>query len=578
MNALFRTTVPAGIRAVSGDDPLLARTLWLALFIGVTEGLGLFLLVPAADALAAGRTSAGLVWALVALAVIGAVAQFCRAETSYAMALGFLDRIHERIGLKVATAPLGWFTAARAATLSRLVSSQLMQTGQIVAHGLAPLHAASASMLTLLVGCWLWDVRVGATLTGGLLLCWALTALGSRIARHAFQRTTPVEVELTGRLVEFATCQPELRSSGRSESFDELTTAQDRWLRTRRRCLWLESLGLMCSGAAAQTTVVALVLAAVSFAAAGVISVGSALGLIIAALRAMDVLSLIGSSAIAIESAKEDLDAVADVLTLDPLAEPEAPAQLSAPGSLRLDRVSFAYDDAPVLQDVSIDAHPGEMVALVGPSGCGKTTTAMLMSRFYDVDSGVVSVGGVDVRQHTTRQLMEQLSLVFQDVYLFDDTLEANIAVGNPAASTDEIRAAGKLAGVGEIVSRLPDGWETAVGEAGAKLSGGERQRVSIARALLKKSPIVLFDEATSSLDAANEEHIMAAVDQLRRTSTVVVIAHKLDTIANADRIYMFTADGRIDDAGSHAELIERCPRYQAFWRAREAAAGWSLV
>ncbi|MGL4830961.1 MAG: ATP-binding cassette domain-containing protein, partial [Propionibacteriaceae bacterium] len=163
-----------------------------------------------------------------------------------------------------------------------------------------------------------------------------------------------------------------------------------------------------------------------------------------------------------------------------------------------------------------------------------KTTIAKLIARFYDVTSGTVAVGGVDVRELTTEDLMAQLSMVFQNVYLFDDTLEANIRLGNENATTEQVRWAADLAGVSEIVERLPMGWDSRVGEGGRCLSGGERQRVSIARALLKQAPIVLFDEATSALDAENEAHFVASMQELRRTSTLIVIAHKLETIKAA--------------------------------------------
>jgi ATP-binding cassette subfamily B protein len=218
------------------------------------------------------------------------------------------------------------------------------------------------------------------------------------------------------------------------------------------------------------------------------------------------------------------------------------------------------------------------MCALVGPSGCGKTTIAKLVARFYDVDRGVVRVGGDDVRDQRTEDLMAQLSMVFQDVYLFDDTLEANIRVGDPNASGDEVREAARLAGVTEIVERLPRGWETPVGEGGHALSGGERQRVSIARALLKRAPIVLLDEATSALDPENEANVLASMERLRETSTLLVIAHKLETIRTADQIVVLDDTGRIAQRGTHEELVGAPGRYRDFCRAREAAAGWRLA
>ena len=219
------------------------------------------------------------------------------------------------------------------------------------------------------------------------------------------------------------------------------------------------------------------------------------------------------------------------------------------------------------------------MTAIVGPSGCGKTTIARLVARFYDVDSGSVRVGGGDVREWATRDLMAHLSLVFQDVYLFDDTLEANVRVGRADASEAELRHAARLSGVDEIVERLPLGWDTPVGEAGRALSGGERQRVSIARALLKNAPIVLFDEATSALDPDNESRITEAMEALRRNATLIVIAHKLDTITAADQIVVLDESGRVAQIGTHEELYaESGGQYRAFWEARSRASGWRIV
>ena len=173
---------------------------------------------------------------------------------------------------------------------------------------------------------------------------------------------------------------------------------------------------------------------------------------------------------------------------------------------------------------------------------------------------------------------MAQLSLVFQDVYLFDDTLWANIKVGRPGATDDEIARAAQLAGVAAIAERLPQGYDTRVGEGGSALSGGERQRVSVARALVKGAPVVLFDEATSALDAENEAAITAAVDRLSETSTFIVIAHKLETVAAADRIVVLDENGRVAETGSHEQLMDSGGAYRAFWRRRSEAAGWTLA
>ena len=297
-----------------------------------------------------------------------------------------------------------------------------------------------------------------------------------------------------------------------------------------------------------------------------VLAGSAALAFIGLALQFTSTLSAITEGAMGLETRRPLLDSIDGVLTAEPLAEPDTAARLTAPGSVELRGVTFGYTpDAPVVRDLSFEVPTGSMVALVGPSGSGKTTVEKLISRFHDVDSGEVFVGGVPVTRQTTEQLMAQLSMVFQDVYLFDDTLEANIAVGREGASTAEIRHAAELAGVTEIAARLPEGWATQVGEGGKALSGGERQRVAIARALLKQAPVVLLDEATSALDVENEAHIVASVEQLRKDATLLVVAHRLDTIAKADSIVLLTADGQIEAQGTHEEdlvrvLVPPCP------------------
>ncbi len=220
---------------------------------------------------------------------------------------------------------------------------------------------------------------------------------------------------------------------------------------------------------------------------------------------------------------------------------------------MQFDAVDFGYaDGGQVLRNISFDVPRKSLTALVGPSGSGKTTVTRLISRFYDVDSGVVRVGGVDVRDLTSADLMSQLSLVFQDVYLFDDTLIANIRLGRPEATDEEVFDVARIAGVAEIVERLPrGGWDTRVGEGGTALSGGERQRVSIARALLKRAPVVLLDEATAALDPENEAHVQRAMQELARESTLLVIAHKLSTVVAADQIIVLGDDGSIVEVGT---------------------------
>ena len=241
--------------------------------------------------------------------------------------------------------------------------------------------------------------------------------------------------------------------------------------------------------------------------------------------------------------------------------------------------VRFSYvKEKPILRGVDLDVPEGSMVAIVGPSGCGKTTMLKLIARFYDVDDGAVRIGGVDVRDMTTEDLFARVSFVFQDVYLFNDTLRNNVLMANPDASEEQLRAVADLAGVTEVVERLPVGWETLCGEGGRSLSGGERQRGSIARALLKQAPIVLLDEATSALDAENEKNVVRSIETLKRRSTLIVVAHKLETVRMADKIVVMDSSGKVAETGTHNELIALEGEYKDFWDKRNASSQWQLV
>lgn len=574
----------------------------LSCIVGVVRGLSLIAFIPAAIALTSGRPAWGMnltawliVLALCALASF--ITEYLLAMRSYMVSFDFLSNMHRAIGDKVASLPLGSFRADTAGKMSRLVSRELMLLGEMFAHMYSPFIAAIVTSLTMLVGITVFSPALGLV----CVLAIPVIAGGVWVARTCLNSGSalkePPAQELSHRIVEYATKQGALRACGRSSSYDPLERAEDTYGKAARRSLIRETIGQVVNGMAAQVVVVSLIIVIGLLAVGGSVSPVEAIVSIGLLLRFTQILVDIGMLASAFETRRPVLDLSHEVLSApelpilpascdqnpassnhDPAGSDQDPA--CSGSAVALTDVSFAYEaDHPVLRGVSFQVAPGTMTAIVGPSGCGKTTIARLVARFYDVDAGSVSVGGRDVRQWDTAQLMAQLSLVFQDVYLFDDTLEANVRIGRADASDDDVKEVARLSGVDEIVERLPLGWNTRVGEGGRALSGGERQRVSIARALLKAAPIVLFDEATSALDPENENHITDAMDALRRNATLIVIAHKLDTITAADQIIVLDHSGRVAQVGTHAELYSQSDgQYRAFWQARSRAAGWKLV
>ena len=243
---------------------------------------------------------------------------------------------------------------------------------------------------------------------------------------------------------------------------------------------------------------------------------------------------------------------------------------------IRFRNVDFGYDSRQVLKNVTFTIPEQTSTAIVGPSGSGKTTICSLLARFYDPQAGSITVGGHDLREFTCDNLLTNISMVFQNVYLFHDTIRANILFGRPDATEDEMIAAAKKARCHDFIMKLPDGYDTVVGEGGGTLSGGEKQRISIARAMLKDAPIIILDEATASIDPENEHLIQQALSELTRGKTIITIAHRLATVQNADQI-LVVEDGRIAQQGTHDELIRQDGLYRRFTEIRQQAEGWKL-
>jgi ATP-binding cassette, subfamily B, bacterial IrtB/YbtQ len=553
----------------------------VATIYGVLHGLAMVLLVPISVALFDADYAAAGRWLglLAVLVVVASMANYVQATLAIRMAMTTMRLLHHRLGDHMVGLPLGWFSRETVGKVSQIAVKGTVFVGTSGGNLLTPLVLNVTSAATVVVGLFFFDWRIGlVALVGGLFLV-ACGRFASRLIAAAEVLIHDAAIDVNNRVIEFARYQPVLRAFGRSGTdYQPLAEALETQHRAGRKALWQSVAGLMLNGVAVQAVFSVLIATGAWIAVSGDINPITLVAILGLAARFASPLSALAEVGSAMRLAATELRRITSILDTPSLPEPATPQSTSVPGHVEFDHVRFGYSDRKVLSDISFVAEAGSMTALVGPSGSGKSTITKLIARFYDVDAGVVRVGGIDVRDQLTADLMAQLSLVFQDVYLFDDTLWENIRIGRPDADDEQIIEAARTAGLLDVVERLPAGWQTRVGEGGSALSGGERQRVSIARALVKNAPIVLFDEATSALDPENEHHVAESIRTLGQSSTVIVIAHKLSTVTAADNIVVLAGDGTVEDQGTHAQLMERGGQYAQFWSQRVAATGWTMA
>lgn len=320
---------------------------------------------------------------------------------------------------------------------------------------------------------------------------------------------------------------------------------------------------------------VALMFCAIMFYLNGSMELTKSLIMVVCSFMVYEQLKVAGSCVANMRIAEHSIDKankIDDVPTMDEGGKDIVPTSTE----IKFKNVDFAYEKKKILDNVNFTIPNKKMTAIVGPSGSGKTTLCSMIPRFWDVDAGSVSIGGVNVKDYTLNSLMKNVSMVFQNVYLFADTIENNIKFGKSDATHEEVVEAAKRACCHEFIMALPDGYNTKIGEGGASLSGGEKQRISIARALIKDAEIVIFDEATANVDPENEDRLQNAIEELTKDKTVIMIAHRLKTVRNAEKILVLS-DGKIAQEGKHDELIKEAGIYADFVNGRKEAIGWKL-
>ena len=318
-----------------------------------------------------------------------------------------------------------------------------------------------------------------------------------------------------------------------------------------------------------------LIAAAALLYLAGQISLPYCLTFLFCAFTVYSDLETMGNSAFLSKKINTELDRLEEVTDI-PKMDASSEKLVVSHYDISLEHISFGYGDRRVIHDISLEIPEHTTCAIVGPSGSGKTTLCNLIARFWDVQEGTVRIGGKNVRDYTADSVLEYISMVFQNVYLFHDSVENNIRFGRPEATREQVIAAAKRACCHDFILSLPDGYDTIIGEGGSTLSGGEKQRISIARAILKDAPIIILDEATSSVDPENEQALLSAIQELTKDKTLISIAHRLSTVRNADQIIVID-QGRVVQQGKHNELLQKDGIYRKFLSLRTRATGWHL-
>lgn len=493
---------------------------------------------------------------------------------------GFEFVARERIALgdRLRNVPMGFFHDNSVGDITATVTTDLNFLENYSMHILDKVTTGVLSMIVM-AGCILaFDWRIGLIFVAGILLSFPIYSHMQKKGKALSAKRQKIQSEAVAATLEYVQGISVVKSYNMCDK--NLSDIEDAYESNAAASYGVERVFTPLN---MTYSMVFRISACMIMLCAGILAVGGDLSfanlavILIASFTIFNPIEVMGQMTTMIRTMDAALDRVERIKQAKKIDENGRDIPLDS-FDIGFEHVSFAYENGnPILKDVSFSIPQGSMTAIVGPSGGGKTTITRLIARFWDVQEGSITIGGHDVKEFTCDSLLKNMSMVFQNVYLFHDTIENNIKFGCPDATQEQVVEAAKKACCHDFISALPQGYDTVIGEGGSTLSGGEKQRISIARAMLKDAPIILLDEATASVDPENEVHLQQAISALVKNKTLIVIAHRLSTIRDADQI-LVVDNGKIVEKGVHAELIQQKGIYQKFWNIRQKARNWKLA
>ena len=512
---------------------------------------------------------------LVLFALLSFVTHWQQYKATYGLVYNEVKTTRLSLAERLRKLPLGYFGKRDLADLTETIMGDVNRMEHVWSHVLGYLYGAYISTAIIAVCLLVYDWRLAVACLWGVPVAFGLLFGSRKIAARNAERTKKAAVRVSDGIQEALENVREIRATNQEERYlNGLNQKIDEYERVTIQGELGTGLFVNAASVIMRLGVATTILVGANLILSGSIDFMLLFLFLLVITRVYapfdQSLALIAEMFVSQVSA-DRMNEIYDTPTAEGAEKFEPKGH-----DIVFEHVGFSYNEKEVLHDVSFTAKEGEVTALVGPSGSGKSTCARLAARLWDISKGVIRVGGVDISTVDPEVLLRDYSMVFQDVMLFDDTVMENIRLGKRGATDEEVRAAAKAANCDEFVHRLPQGYNTPIGENGAKLSGGERQRISIARALLKDTPIILLDEATASLDVENETKVQGALSRLLAGKTVLVIAHRMRTVEAADKIVVL-ADGRVAEEGTPAELMDKNGLYRRMVELQRQSAGWRL-